>query len=121
MSSASAKQPQYPYQNDPIWSRSERAIACAIFDAALKRELQDVMQMANQIKEPTDVWELERYLTQRRNDILHNYDFRCSRQAQVLGTLLAEGRITDEDLRGLREDKRKAIRSCARVLPEGAA
>jgi len=43
-----------------------------VFDAALKRELQEIMRqakrMANQMKEPADVWALERYLTQRRKD-----------------------------------------------------
>lgn len=31
------------------------------------------------------------------------------------------GRVTEEELRGLREDKLKAIRSCAKVLAEDAA
>jgi hypothetical protein len=59
MSSPSANQNTYPYQNEPTWSKSEKAIARTAFDAALKRELQEVMrktkQMANQIKEPTEV------------------------------------------------------------------
>ena len=40
MTSPSATQDSYPYQNEPIWSRSEKAIARKAFDAALKRELQ---------------------------------------------------------------------------------
>ena len=60
MSSPSAPQNSYPYQNEPTWSKSEKAIARAVFDAALKRELHEVMQgtkqRANQIKEPADVW-----------------------------------------------------------------
>ena len=59
MSSASATPNTYPYQNEPNWSKSEKAIARTVFDAALRWELQDVMQqakqMANQIKEPADV------------------------------------------------------------------
>ena len=55
MSSPSATPNTYPYQNEPTWSKSEKAIARTAFDAALKRELHDVMrktkQMANQIKE----------------------------------------------------------------------
>jgi Photoprotection regulator fluorescence recovery protein len=60
-----------------------KAIARTAYDAALKRELQDVMrktkQMANQIKEPADVWELEHYLTERHKEIDRKYDFRVSR------------------------------------------
>jgi hypothetical protein len=55
MNSASATQDSYLYQKEPIWSRSETVVRRA-FDAALKRELHDVMQetkqMANQINEP---------------------------------------------------------------------
>jgi hypothetical protein len=115
----------YPYPNEPTWSRSERAIARKVFDAALKRELQQVMQeakhMANQIKEPADVWALERYLTQHRKDIDRKYEFRSSRLTRVFGALLCERRIREEELRGLGEDKMKAIRSCAKVWSDDAA
>jgi len=125
MSSPSATQNTYPYQNEPTWSKSEKAIARRAFDAALKRELQDVMrktkQMANQIKEPADVWELEHHLTQRRKEIDRKYDFRGSRLTDVLGRLLYENRLGEEDLRGLREEKMKSIRSFARFLRDGAA
>ncbi len=63
------------------------------------------MQKANQIKEPAEVWELERYLTQRRKDIDRKYDFRSSRLTRVFGTLLCERRINEEELHGLREDE----------------
>ena len=125
MSGPSAVPKTYPYQNEPKWSRSERAIARRAFDAALRRELQGVIQkakqMANQMKEAEDVWELERYLTQRRKDIDHRYDFRSSRLTRVFGALLCESRISEEELRGLREDKLKAIRLARKVLSDEAA
>ena len=77
--------------------------------------------MASQIKEPADVWKLERFLTQRRKDIDRKYEFRSSRLIQVLGTLLSKNRISEEELRRLPKDKVKAIRSCAAVLSEDAA
>jgi hypothetical protein len=77
--------------------------------------------MASQIKEPADVWQLERYLTQRRKDIDRKHQFRSSRVTHVFGMLLYERRITEEELRGLREDKMKKIRSFARILSEDAA
>jgi hypothetical protein len=125
MSSPSATQNTYPYQNEPTWSKSEKAIARTAFDAALKRELLDVMrktkQMANQIKEPADVWELEHYLTERRKEIDRKYDYRYSQLTQVFGRLLYERRIAEEDLRGLGEDKMKPIRSLAELLAKYAA
>ena len=122
MSSPSATQNTYPYQNEPTWSKSEKAIARTAFDAALKRELQDVMrktkQMANQIKEPADVWELEHYLTERRKEIDCKYDYRYSQLTQVFGRLLYEKRLGEEELGGLRENKLKSIRSFAKFLAE---
>jgi len=122
MSSPSATQNTYPYQNEPTWSKSEKAIARTAFDAALKRELQDVMrktkQMANQIKETADLWELEHYLTERRKQIDRKYDYRYSQLTQVFGRLLYEKRLGEEELGGLREGKLKSIRSFAKFLAE---
>ena len=125
MSSPSATQNTYPYQNEPTWSKSEKAIARSAFDAALKRELQDVMrktkQMANQIKEPADVWELEHYLTERRKEIDRKYDYRYSQLTQVFGRLLYEKRLGEEELGGLLEDKLKSIRAFANFLADVTA
>ena len=125
MTSPSATQDRYPYQNEPIWSRSEKAIARKAFDAALGRELHEVIQetkrMASQINEPSDLWDLEHYLTERRKDIDRKYDSRGSRLKDVLGRLLYENRLGEEDLRGLREEKMKSIRSFAQFLRDDAA
>jgi len=52
MSSPSATQSTYPCQNELTWSKSEKAIARTAFDAALKRELQDVMRKNKAAGEP---------------------------------------------------------------------
>ena len=125
MSSPSVDQNTYPWQNEPTWSKSEKAIARTAFDAALKRELQEVMQeakqMANKIKEPADAWDLEHYLTERRKEINRKYDYRYSQLTHVFGRLLYEGRVSEEELGGLREDKLKPIRSLAKFLAEDTA
>jgi Photoprotection regulator fluorescence recovery protein len=124
MSSPSSPIP-HPHQNEPIWSRSEKAIARAAFDAALGRELHEVIQeakrMANEIQKSSDLWDLERHLTQRRKEIDRKYDFRGSRLTDVWGRLLYENRLGEEDLRRLREEKMKSIRSFAQFLRDGAA
>lgn len=115
----------YPQQNEPAWSKSEKAIARTAFDAALGRELQEVIQeakrMANGIQKSSDLWDLEHYLTERRKEIDRKYDYRYSQLTHVFGRLLYENRLTEEDLRGLREDKLKSIRSLAKFLGESAA
>ena len=122
MSSPSVNQNTYPWQNEPTWSKSEKAIARTAFDAALKRELQEVMQetkqMASQINEPADLWDLEHYLTQRRKEIDRKYDYRYSQLTHVFGRLLHEKRLREDELRGLGEDKLKSIRSFAKFLSE---
>ena len=125
MSSQSATQPIYPYQNEPIWSRSEKVIARTAFDAALGRELHEVIQeakkMASQIQQSSDLWDLEHYLTERRKEIDRKYDYRYSQLTHVFGRLLHENRLSEEELRGLREDKLKPIRSFAKFLAEDTA
>jgi len=125
VSSPSATQNSYPYQNEPIWSRSEKIIARTVFDAALGRELHEVIQeakkMASQIQQSSDLWDLEHYLTQRRKEIDRKYDYRYSQLTQVFGRLLYEKRLHEEELRGLGEDKVKLILSFAKFLAKDAA
>jgi len=120
-----ASHDSYPYQQELIWSRSERTIARTAFDAALGRELHEVIQktkqMANGIRQSADLWDLEHYLTRRRKEIDRKYDYRYSQLTQVFGRLLYEKRLREEELSGLREDKLKSIRSFARFLAEDAA
>ncbi len=125
MNSPPATQDNYPCQNKPIWSRSEKAIACRAFDAALGQELHEVIQeakrMANEIQKSSDLWDLEHHLTQGHEEIDRKYDFRGSRLTDVLGRLLYENRLGEEGLRGLPEEKMKTIRSFAQFLRDGAA
>ena len=116
----SAVPQSYPKESELRWSKSERATARKAFDYALNQELQEVIQQAKQmaaaIKQPSDLWELEHHLTQRRKEIDRKYEYRASKLSFVFGTLLHEGRLIEEDLRGLREDKLDAIRSYADFL-----
>ncbi|HWY03331.1 MAG TPA: hypothetical protein VNX60_06660 [Candidatus Acidoferrum sp.] len=125
MTSPSVTQDSCPYQNEPTWSRSEKVIARTAFDAALGRELHEVIQqakkMASQIQQSSDLWDLEHYLTERRKEIDRKYDYRYSQLTHVFGRLLYEKRLPEEELRGLREDKLKPIRSLAKFFAEDAA
>jgi photoprotection regulator FRP-like protein len=118
--SSPAIQNGHANQRDLTWSRSEKAIARKAFDAALKRELHEVIQeakqMASRIRQSSDLWDLEHYLTQRRREIDRKYDYRYSQLLLVFGKLLRESRLGEEELRGLRQDKLESIRSHARFL-----
>jgi Photoprotection regulator fluorescence recovery protein len=125
MTNPSAIQDSYPHQNEPIWSKSEKIVARKAFDAALGRELHEVIQkaqkMASQIQQSSDLWDLEHYLTRRRKEIDCKYDYRYSQLTQVFGRLLFEKRLREEELRGLQEDKLNSIRSVAQFLAKYAA
>ena len=59
-----------------------KALARKAFEAALGRELHEILQeakkMASQIQQSSDLWDLEHYLTQRRKEIERKYDYRPS-------------------------------------------
>jgi len=68
------------------------------------------------IEQPTDLWDLEHYLTESRKRIDRTYDYRYSVLTDVFGRLIREGRLSEKELQGLGEDKLESIRSCAKLL-----
>ncbi len=106
--------------NDLTWSPGEKAAARKAFDLALKRELDDVVrktkERAARIQEPSDLWKLERYLTERRKEIDSKYDYRYSVLLWVFIRLRQEGRLTEEELQGLSQDKLDRIRRGMGIL-----
>jgi hypothetical protein len=58
---------------------------------------------------------LERYLTQRRKEIDRQYEYRYSVLTVVSADLIRKGRLREEDLHGLSEQKLGHIRQMAQV------
>jgi hypothetical protein len=104
----------YDAIRDLEWAREEKAVARKAFDLALKRELEEVMidvkKRAGNIRQPSDLWDLERYLTDRRVQIDRQYEHKYSVLILVFGNLIQQGRLTEQELQGLNEDKLNAIR-----------
>jgi hypothetical protein len=104
------------------WSHGEKQIARKAFELALDREFQIVIQMAKDmagnIEQPTDLWELEHYLTQSRKKIDRTFDYRYSVLTEVLGRLIRERRLSEKELQGLGQEKLESIRSYAKFLAE---
>ncbi len=104
------------------WSKSERVAARKAFDHALQQELQELIQqakrMAAEVNQPSDLWELEHHLMQRRKEIDRKHDYRYSQLTLVLGKLLHEGRLREQELCGLGRDKVESIHSHAKFLAE---
>lgn len=103
--------------NDVKWSQAEKKLARRVFEAALDRELAAVMaefkQRAARASGPQEMWDVEDYLSAARREIDSKYDYRYSQLSLVFGRLLREGRIDEDELNGLSEDKLAHIRLIA--------
>lgn len=103
--------------SDDKWSDREKKIARRVFEGAVAEELASTIaefkDRAAAITEPEDMWALEQYLRERRKEIDWKYDFRYSQLTRVFGQLLREGRIRDDQLVGLGEEKLNDIRRVA--------
>jgi hypothetical protein len=96
------------------WSPAEKIVARRAFDLVLTRELETVVQEAKEragrIREASDLWELEGWLAERRRLIDRTFDFRYSVLPLVFATLIRDRRLSEDDLRGLAQEKLDAIR-----------
>lgn len=72
-SSPSARQGGGTLMRESTWSHAEKVIAREAFRRALEREFREVitktMEMAKNIEQPADLWDLESYLTDSRKRI----------------------------------------------------
>jgi hypothetical protein len=78
----------------------------------------EAKSMAAKILEPSGLWDLEQYLTQRRREIDRIYDYRYSVLPLVLAKLLSNGRLVEDELHGLGEDKLGWIQRCSSISLE---
>jgi photoprotection regulator FRP-like protein len=103
--------------NDLHWTGGEKVLARKAFNLALQREFDAVIQEAKKkaatIKQPTDLWKLEDYLTKSREYIDRTYDYRYSVLPRVFGVLMRIGRLNEDELAGLADDKLDYIRRVA--------
>ena len=85
----------YVEMRDLHWSPAEKAIARKAFENALGRELQtvidEVKKRVKQIEDTSELWELERFLGERRKEIDVIYDYRYSHLPLVFGALIRRG------------------------------
>ena len=102
----------------PKWSTAERVIARKAFDSALQSELRaliaEVKRKAQRIKDPAELWDLEEFLAKRRAQINRDYDYRYSVLPRVFGMLIGKGKLAEQQLRGLSEEKLELIRGWAK-------
>jgi SpoVK/Ycf46/Vps4 family AAA+-type ATPase len=107
----------YKRVEDSRWSNSEKKIARAVFERAVKSELaeliEDFKRRAATVNSPDQMWDIGESLEQIRQEFDRKYDYRYSQLFLVFGRLLREKRIREEDLQGLAADKLEQIRQIA--------
>ena len=99
------------------WSDSEKKLSRRVFEAALDRELAETMaefkSKAERVAKPAEMWAIQEYLREKQREIEAKYDYRYSRLITVFGTLLRQGRIQENELVGLSEEKLAYIQRIA--------
>ena len=108
--------------HDLKWSPIEKRIARRAYEKALERQLGAVIdqakQRASRISEPQDLWALERWLTDQRQDIDQTFDYRYSVLPLVFALLFNRRLLTEDDLDGLAPEKIAEVKRAAKVLSE---
>lgn len=103
--------------HDLKWTTSEKKLARAVFDSALKSEcasiLSELKMRATNATTPQDMWEIQTFLAQQRRDIDTKYDYRYSQLILVFGRLMRERRIQECELQGLSSEKISYIQRIA--------
>jgi hypothetical protein len=101
------------------WSPREKIAARRAFDAALTRELQDLIkatkERAERLQTPSDLWELESWIAEQRRRIDRTFDFRYSVLHIVFATLIRDSRLNENELDGLAEEKLDTIRRIGQI------
>jgi hypothetical protein len=102
------------------WTAAEKKVARKAFDRALKCNLKEIIEEAKRrmakVNEPSDLWELEAYLTETRKTVDRVYQFRESRLLTVFSNLMGDGRLKEGDLVGLQPDKIDRIKRGAEAF-----
>lgn len=102
---------------DIKWSESEKKLSRRIFEAALQAELADVIKKfkakAAAVTTPDEMWAVQAFLEKSQREVEEKYDYRYSNLIIVFARLLREGRIKDEQLHGLTDEKLSYIQHIA--------
>lgn len=95
--------------HDAHWTQSEKKHARALFEQALERELAERLfefkERAARAETADDMWSIRAYLQEAERELERKYDYRYSQLLIVFAQLLCEGRVTEEQLAFLSNEK----------------
>ncbi len=99
---------------DTPWTNGEKKVARRAFDAAVQRELAQLVAefkaKAERTKDVEALWEIRDWLDRRQREIDADFDFRYSQLLLVFARLIRAGKMKPDDLTGLSEQKLSVIR-----------
>jgi hypothetical protein len=102
------------FLNESAWSVGEKETAKRAFDRAYQRKCAEVeaqvRKMLASLSSPSDLWQVNDYLSEQRKAMDAMFDYRYSVLMSVFGHLLREGWLKEADLAGLQEDKIEEIK-----------
>src|SRR6266478_3980445 len=91
------------------WTGAEKRVARRAFDVALERQLSAITAQAKRmmanVADPSDLWQVEAYLTESRKTVDRIYQFRYSHLLRVFSILMRDDWLKEADLVGLQPEK----------------
>jgi hypothetical protein len=108
------------FKDEMRWTATEKKVARRAFDQALDRHLsaitKEAKRMMANVADPSDLWQVEAYLTESRKTVDRLYQFRYSDSLQVFSILMRDEWLKEADLIGLQPKKIADIKRSAEVF-----
>ncbi len=99
---------------DLKWSNAEKKLAREVFERALEAELKEIIAefkvRAAAVATPEELWDIRAFLAERQREIDQKYAYRYSQLILVFSRLVREGRVQQEELAGLSNEKLSFIK-----------
>src|SRR6266478_3780640 len=97
------------FKDEVRWTATEKKVARRAFDQALDRHLSaitaEAKRMMANVTDPSDLWQVEAYLTESRKTVDRMYQFRYSDLLRVFSILMQDEWLKEADLVGLQPEK----------------
>ena len=102
------------------WTTAEKKVARRAFDSALERRLTaitaEAKRMMTNVADPSELWQVEAYLTESRKTVDRIFQFRYSDLVRVFSILMRDEWLKAADLTGLQPEKIADITRAAKSL-----
>ncbi len=107
--------------NDLQWTAAEESLLKELTDLAYQREIADIIEelkvQVNRIDSEKKLWELYNQLQFQKLELEKKYK-KTSNRMMLLGKLLAEKRILQDEILGFSPARRQAIKQYASLWTE---